>query len=142
MSLQTIITVFRVAATSTGFRAQNTIFGYNEDVNPSRQQPAYPAIQLIPPKIEIPVSGETYRITLNLFAFKKADLGQPDTGESVWPQLENLVKNWCQYVTEQKSLVRLLKVQCTPLVKGQSVEDAWAMRADVDIEVQCQINTI
>lgn len=142
MSLQTIISAFRAAAVSSAFAEDNTIFGYDEQINPGRSVPAYPAIQLIPPVVDLKSKEGNYRTTINVFCFKKATDLAHDAGEYVWPELETLIKTWAQYITSQKSLMRLISVKLTYLQKGNTVEDTWAVKAECLVEVQCQSNAI
>ena len=84
----------------------------------------------------IAVNKDYYRTTLSIFAFKGGDVQ-----ETVWGELEAYIKSWAQYVTSQKSLMRIIDIKCQYLVKGQSVNDVYAVKA-VQVEVQCQSNTI
>ena len=137
MSTVTISAAFKSAALSAGVKANNTIFDYIEAVNADRKPTDFPVLLCIPPTVELPVSGENYRTTLNVFAFKGGT-----NQETVWGELETLVKSWAQYVTSQKSLMRIVSVKLTYLVKGQAVNDVYAVKAEVLVEVQCQSNTI
>ncbi len=142
MSLQTIINTYRSAAYTAGLSIGNTLVDYIEGINPIRNDPAYPAIILIPPKIPIAVNGANYRATINLFMLKKTDNPTNDTGEIQWPLLEALAKTWCEAVTTQKALMRIRDVRIEFLTPGVSIENAWSVRLEVDIEVQCQSNNI
>ena len=137
MSIVTISAAFKAAAYSAGFATNNVLFDYSEGINPNRKATDFPVLLCVPPEVPIAVNKDYYRTTLNIFAFKGGDVQ-----ETVWGELEAYIKSWAQYVTSQKSLMRIIDIKCQYLVKGQAVNDVYAVKAAVQVEVQCQSNTI
>ena len=137
MSIVTISAAFKAAALAAGMNSNNIIFDYVEAINAGRKSTDFPVLLCVPPEVPIAVNKDYYRTTLNIFAFKGGN-----EQETVWGELEVLIKSWAQYVTSQQSLMRITDIKCQYLVKGQAVNDVYAVKAAVQVEVQCQSNTI